>query len=78
MLFKSLFRLVGKENRSRIILLQFLFLITALFQIAGVAAIAPFITMVSNPEQRKRYTKRASVILVNTEFAKKSVSKSGR
>ncbi|MBR9846820.1 MAG: ABC transporter ATP-binding protein [Algicola sp.] len=30
--------------------MQFLFLVTALLQVAGIASIAPFITMVSNPE----------------------------
>ncbi|WP_394168169.1 ABC transporter ATP-binding protein [Saccharospirillum alexandrii] len=50
MFYKALFRLIGHENRVKLILLQFLFLITALFQVAGIASIAPFITMVSNPE----------------------------
>lgn len=50
MFYKALFRLTGQENRMRLVLLQFLFLVTALFQVAGIASIAPFITMVSNPE----------------------------
>jgi len=49
MLYGSLFRLIGKKNRTRVLLLQILFLLTALFQVAGIASIAPFITMVSNP-----------------------------
>ncbi|MEP4545278.1 MAG: ABC transporter ATP-binding protein [Saccharospirillum sp.] len=48
--YKALFRLTGQENRMRLVLLQFIFLVTALFQVAGIASIAPFITMVSNPE----------------------------
>ncbi len=50
MFYKALFRLTGHENRINLILLQFLFLLTALLQVAGIASIAPFITMVSNPE----------------------------
>ncbi|MFC3701597.1 ABC transporter ATP-binding protein [Reinekea marina] len=50
MLFKALIRLVGRENRKKIILLQFLFLTTALLQVISIASLAPFITLVSNPE----------------------------
>ncbi len=49
MLYRALLRLMGRENKRRVVLLQFLFLVTALFQVAGIALIAPFITMISNP-----------------------------
>lgn len=47
---RPFFNLIGYENRARLALLQILFLVTALLQVAGIASIAPFITMVSNPE----------------------------
>lgn len=49
MLYRSLFRLIGHNNRKKVALLQILFLVTALFQVAGIASLAPFIAMVSNP-----------------------------
>ena len=49
MLYQALFKLIGHENRTKVLLLQFLFLITALMQVASIASIAPFITMVSDP-----------------------------
>lgn len=45
---KALF-LIPKASRKWLILLQVLFFVTALFQVAGIASIAPFIAMISNP-----------------------------
>lgn len=41
--------LVPKELRKWLVLLQLLFFVTAFFQVAGIASIAPFIAMISNP-----------------------------
>lgn len=41
--------LVPKELRKWLLLLQLLFFVTAFFQVAGIASIAPFIAMISNP-----------------------------
>ncbi|MBU2863955.1 ABC transporter ATP-binding protein/permease [Reinekea forsetii] len=56
MLIKALFRLIGRENRRKIILLQFLFLGTALLQVVSIASLAPFITLVSNPDSLQTNT----------------------
>ncbi|WP_127557833.1 ABC transporter ATP-binding protein [Saccharospirillum alexandrii] len=48
MLYRSLFRIIGRENKVKLALLQIIFLVTALFQVAGIASIAPFIAMVSD------------------------------
>lgn len=53
MLIRSLIRLIGNSNVKKVALLQLLFLITAILQVAGVVSIAPFITMISNPETIK-------------------------
>ncbi|MEP0615464.1 ABC transporter transmembrane domain-containing protein, partial [Marinobacter sp.] len=48
-LIKSLLKLIGKENRVKLAFLQILFLVAAVLQVAGIASIAPFITMISDP-----------------------------
>lgn len=45
--FRQLMRLVGTENKRHLILLQLLFLAAAILQVASVAAIPPFITMLN-------------------------------
>lgn len=45
---KAMF-LVPKELRKWLLVLQLLFFVTAFFQVAGIASIAPFIAMISNP-----------------------------
>ena len=42
--------LIGNNNRRKLIYLQIIFLVAAIFQVAGIASIAPFIKMLTNPE----------------------------
>jgi len=46
----KLYSLLPQTGRKKILLLQVVFLIAALIQVAGVASIAPFVGVVSNPE----------------------------
>jgi ATP-binding cassette, subfamily B, bacterial PglK len=48
--YKSLLKLMTPKERGAFYLLQFLFLVTAALQVAGIASIAPFISMVSSPQ----------------------------
>lgn len=48
-LFSKAMYLVPKEFRKWLFVLQFVFFLTAFFQVAGIASIAPFIAMISNP-----------------------------
>ncbi|SNB55502.1 ABC-type multidrug transport system, ATPase and permease component [Marinobacter sp. es.042] len=47
-LLRSLLSLIGKENQIKLALLQILFLISAFLQVAGIASIAPFITLIND------------------------------
>lgn len=47
--YRQLTKLVGAENRRKLIVLQVLFLFAAILQVASVAAIPPFITMLTEP-----------------------------
>lgn len=47
---KSLFSLLNKQQKRRIYLLQVLFLVSAVAQIATIGSVAPFIALISTPE----------------------------
>ncbi|MCF6236498.1 MAG: ABC transporter ATP-binding protein/permease [Gammaproteobacteria bacterium] len=47
---KTLFRLLDRATKKKYILLQLFFLVSALVQVLGVASIAPFIGILSNPD----------------------------
>lgn len=47
---KSLFILLNKEQKRKLYFLLFFFLLSAMVQVVGVASIAPFIALLSNPE----------------------------
>ncbi len=47
---KNLFRLLDRTTRNKYLLLQIFSLFSALIQVAGVASIAPFIGVISNPD----------------------------
>jgi ABC-type multidrug transport system fused ATPase/permease subunit len=42
-------KIIGPENRTKLLFLQMLFLVAAVFQVASVAAIPPFIAMLTEP-----------------------------
>jgi ATP-binding cassette, subfamily B, bacterial PglK len=47
--YKELMALLCKRHQIQMLILQFFFLITAIFQVGGIASIAPFIAVISNP-----------------------------
>lgn len=49
-IIKNLFILLTKEQKRRLYFLLFFFLISAIVQVIGVASIAPFIALLSNPD----------------------------
>src|SRR5688572_18734518 len=49
-IIRNIFRLLTPEQRSRMLLLQMFFLFSAVVQVVGVASLAPFIGIISNPE----------------------------
>jgi len=49
-IIRNIFKLLTKEQRSRMLLLQIFFIFSAIVQVVGVASIAPFIGIISNPE----------------------------
>jgi len=58
-------QLISPHHKQNLYLLQILFLISALLQVAGIASIAPFVTMISNPEL---ITSQATLNYLYTEF----------
>ncbi len=48
-IIKELFHLLDKASKRKYLLLQLFFLLSAIIQVAGVASIAPFIGILSNP-----------------------------
>jgi ATP-binding cassette, subfamily B, bacterial PglK len=52
----SLFRLLNKKQKTRLYLLLSFFLLSAVIQVIGVASIAPFIALLSNPDIIKSNT----------------------
>jgi ABC-type multidrug transport system fused ATPase/permease subunit len=49
-IIKNIFKILNKKQKVRLFLLLLFFLASAVVQIVGVASIAPFIAIVSNPE----------------------------
>lgn len=49
-IIRNIFKLLTKEQRSKMFLLQIFFIFSAVVQVVGVASIAPFIGIISNPE----------------------------
>ncbi|RYY77034.1 MAG: ABC transporter ATP-binding protein [Gammaproteobacteria bacterium] len=49
-IIRNIFRLLTPEQRSRMLMLQVFFLFSAIVQVVGVASLAPFIGIISNPE----------------------------
>ncbi|RYY02694.1 MAG: ABC transporter ATP-binding protein [Gammaproteobacteria bacterium] len=49
-IIRNIFKLLSKEQRSKMLLLQIFFVFSAVVQVVGVASIAPFIGIISNPE----------------------------
>ncbi len=49
-MFKKLFKLLTKQERGRVVWLLCMNIITALFDMAGVASILPFIGLLTNPQ----------------------------
>ena len=49
-IIRNIFRLLTPEQRSRMLFLQAFFLFSAVVQVVGVASLAPFIGIISNPE----------------------------
>ena len=49
-IIKTIFSLLDRRSKVKYLWLQFFFLVFAVIQIAGIASIAPFIGIVSNPE----------------------------
>jgi ABC-type multidrug transport system fused ATPase/permease subunit len=49
-IIRNIFKLLSKEQRTKVLFLQAFFLFSALVQVVGVASIAPFIGLISNPE----------------------------
>ena len=49
-IIRNIFKLLTKEQRSKMLFLQLFFIFSAVVQVVGVASIAPFIGIISNPE----------------------------
>lgn len=49
-IIRDIFSLLTKEQRSKMLLLQLFFVFSAIVQVIGVASIAPFIGIISNPD----------------------------
>lgn len=49
-IIRNIFKLLSKEQRTKMLLLQVFFIFSAIVQVVGVASIAPFIGIISNPE----------------------------
>lgn len=48
-LFSGLMKILNKEQKTKMAILQVLFLVSAVVQVGGIASIAPFIAVISNP-----------------------------
>lgn len=49
-IIRNIFKLLPKEQKSKMLLLQLFFIFSAMVQVVGAASIAPFIGIISNPE----------------------------
>lgn len=48
-IIRNIFKLLSQQQRSKMLLLQVFFVFSAIIQVVGVASIAPFIGIISNP-----------------------------
>jgi ABC-type multidrug transport system fused ATPase/permease subunit len=49
-IIRSIYAILSREQKTKMLLLQFFFAFSAIVQVVGVASIAPFIGIISNPE----------------------------
>ncbi len=49
-IIRSIYAVLNKEQKTKMFLLQLFFAFSAIVQVVGVASIAPFIGIISNPE----------------------------
>ncbi|MDR7088653.1 ABC transporter ATP-binding protein [Cellvibrio fibrivorans] len=49
-IIRSIYAVLSREQKLRMLLMQFFFLFSAAVQVVGIASIAPFIGIISNPE----------------------------
>ena len=49
-LLKNIFSLLNTKEKRKLKLLFIVFIVTGIFEIAGIASIAPFMAVVSSPE----------------------------
>lgn len=49
-IIRSIYAVLSREQKTKMLLLQFFFAFSAIVQVVGVASIAPFIGIISNPE----------------------------
>jgi ATP-binding cassette, subfamily B, bacterial PglK len=49
-IIRSIYALLSKEQKTKMLFLQFFFAFSAIIQVVGVASIAPFIGIISNPD----------------------------
>ncbi len=49
-IIRNIFKLLPKEQKSKMLLLQVFFIFSAIVQVVGAASIAPFVGIISNPE----------------------------
>lgn len=49
-IIRSIYAVLSKEQKLRMLLMQFFFIFSAIVQVVGIASIAPFIGIISNPD----------------------------
>ena len=49
-IIRSIYAVLSREQKLRMLLMQFFFIFSALVQVVGIASIAPFIGIISNPD----------------------------
>jgi len=49
-IIRSIYAVLSKEQKLRMLLMQFFFIFSAIVQVIGIASIAPFIGIISNPD----------------------------
>src|SRR5688572_7350204 len=47
---RSIYAVLNREQKTRMLLMQLFFIFSAIIQVVGIASIAPFIGIISNPE----------------------------
>lgn len=48
--YQEILKLLSEKHAKQMLFLQFIFLVAAIFQVIGIASIAPFISAISNPD----------------------------